>query len=73
MTGMDTLVPVVHERESTAVFQCHTENVKSILGPLMEKDPSKRLGAKDGMQEVMSHPYWKDFDWEEMKAHKLTL
>lgn len=38
-----------------------------MLQSLLEKDPDKRLGSRDGFLEVKSHAYFKDIDWSNLK------
>ena len=40
-----------------------SEDVKDFLLELLEKDPSKRLGAKLGLRELKEHKWCKDIDW----------
>lgn len=35
---------------------------------LLAKDPSKRLGVENGVQDIMDHPWFSNLDWEEIRA-----
>ena len=37
---------------------------------LLEKDPKKRLGAKDGIQEIKSHAFFSDLCWDDVYKMK---
>lgn len=39
-----------------------SEEAKSIINALLEKEPSKRLGMKEGADEILSHPFFKSID-----------
>ena len=39
-----------------------SENAKDLINMLLEKDMEKRLGWKDDVNEVISHPWFKDLD-----------
>jgi len=50
--------------KSLPKFPSHvTSNARDLLLQLLNKDPSKRLGA-NGLNEIKSHPYCSDIDWE---------
>ena len=34
---------------------------------LLEKDPEKRLGTKDGIDAIKSHPFFSGVDWLKIK------
>ena len=49
------------------------DNAKDFMSKLLEVDPTKRLGNKEnGWEEVKSHPYFKDVDWDKASQRKLT-
>ena len=44
-----------------------SNDVKSLIIQLLNRNPIKRLGSKPGIQgasQIMSHPFFKDVDWE---------
>lgn len=47
---------------------------RHLLLMLMNKDPSKRLGAgKLGAQSIKEHPWFDEYDWNEVYARKLSV
>ncbi|KAH3680821.1 hypothetical protein WICPIJ_008104 [Wickerhamomyces pijperi] len=42
-----------------------TPEAKSLIRGLLEMDPDQRLGS-NGAEEIKSHPYFKDIDWESL-------
>lgn len=34
---------------------------------LLERDPEKRIGFKEGACEIINHPFFKNIDWDELK------
>ena len=47
-----------------------SEEEKDLLKGLLETDPLKRLGSKNGAEELKKHEYFKEVDWEEYKNKK---
>ncbi len=43
-----------------------TPELQDLLEKLMEKDPKKRLGAKNDAEEVKTHPWFAGVDWQQM-------
>lgn len=43
-----------------------------IIRLLLNKDPSKRLGSKNGSVEIMSHPFFSDLDWKKLQKKEIT-
>ena len=39
---------------------------------LLEKDKTKRLGAKGDIDEILAHPFFKSLDIEKLKEKKLV-
>ena len=35
---------------------------KDFLSKILNKDPNERLGSKNGVKEILSHPWFKDLD-----------
>ena len=48
-----------------------TEDAKSLISQLLEKDKSKRLGKKGDAKEVLDHPWFKELNMEDMLAKKV--
>lgn len=48
-----------------------SENVKDLIRKLLEKNPKKRLGAKDDAEEIKAHPFFKDVDWKAVEGLKI--
>eukprot|EP01117_Protostelium_nocturnum_P017133 TRINITY_DN6921_c0_g1_i1.p1 TRINITY_DN6921_c0_g1~~TRINITY_DN6921_c0_g1_i1.p1 ORF type:complete len:441 (+),score=129.59 TRINITY_DN6921_c0_g1_i1:726-2048(+) len=45
-----------------------SQDARSILTGLLDRDPNKRLGSgKTGAQEIKAHPFFKGVDWGKMK------
>ena len=49
-----------------------TKDMVDICQKLLTKDPLERLGSKAGVVEVMSHTWFKDVDWDQIKAKTIT-
>lgn len=45
---------------------------KDIIRQLLEKDKTKRLGAKGDIDEILAHPFFRGLDIEKLKAKKLV-
>ncbi|XP_058119041.1 protein kinase C isoform X3 [Anopheles ziemanni] len=56
----DVLYPVWLSREAV-----------SILKGFMTKNSAKRLGCTDGENQIRSHPFFKDMDWEALEQRKV--
>lgn len=49
-----------------------SEEAKSLIVSLLNRNPSKRLGAgADGADEIKKHPFFRDIDWQLVKEKKL--
>lgn len=35
------------------------------------RKPQSRLGAKSGIVELMAHPWFKDFSWDDLQSRKM--
>lgn len=40
-----------------------SDECKDLLIKLLEKDPNKRLGIKNGMQDIKNHSFFACIDW----------
>lgn len=48
-------------------FPSHvSENARSIISGLLNRDPSKRLGHKNDCEEIKIHPFFEGIDWEKL-------
>ena len=45
---------------------------EDLIKKLIEPDPKLRLG-KNGMEEITSHPFFKDFDWNNIRKMEAPL
>jgi serum/glucocorticoid-regulated kinase 2 len=45
---------------------------KDLISKMLEKDRRKRLGKKNDVQEILSHPFFKDLDIEKLKKKELV-
>ena len=41
-----------------------SEELKDIITKLLERNPATRLGSKQDVDEVKSHPFFKGVDWD---------
>ena len=49
-----------------------SSEAKSLLTKLLNRDQSKRLGNGDtDASDIMSHPFFRDVDWEQLRARKV--
>ena len=49
-----------------------SDEIADLIVKLLERDTTKRLGAKDDFTEVLSHPVFKDISIEELEMNKIT-
>jgi serine/threonine protein kinase len=47
-----------------------SNEAQDLLSKLLKKDPKERLGAEN-KQEIKSHPWFRDIDWDDVLAKKL--
>lgn len=40
---------------------------------LLVKDPSRRLGSKEGVREILKHPWFDNFDFRALSQRRLNL
>lgn len=55
-------------------FKKHTkisQEAKDFIGGLLIKDPKKRMGKQGGPAEIMAHSWFKNFDWNKLRAKSL--
>ena len=44
-----------------------------LLSKLLEKDPIRRLGTKNGGFEIRQHPFFRDTDWDAVYSKRLSM
>jgi len=44
--------------------------LKDFISKLLIKNPDQRLGAKNGVEEILSHPWLKAYNLEQLKKKK---
>jgi len=50
-----------------------SEDSKQLIGGLMERDPTKRLGStKEGTKLIKAQPFFKDIDWDKLSKKMVT-
>ena len=45
--------------------------MKDLISKLLDKNPSKRLGAKEGILEIQAHPWFKNTNWDDVMYKKV--
>jgi len=51
-----------------------SQEAKNLIVHLLNRNPSKRLGAgAGGATEIKSHPFFKDMDWETILARRVPM
>ncbi|CAD8051183.1 unnamed protein product [Paramecium sonneborni] len=48
-----------------------SEELKDLIISLLQKDPTERLGQKEGVIEILSHPWFADVDFEKIVNRQL--
>ena len=48
-----------------------SDNAKDIIQKLLEKNPKKRLGYKNGIEEIKKHPFFDKIDFKAVEERKL--
>jgi len=49
-------------------------DAKNIIVNLLNRNPSKRLGAgQDGADEIKRHPFFQDIDWEKVGLRQMQV
>jgi len=44
---------------------------QDFISKLLEKAPEKRMGSKDGIREILKHPWLEEFDHEKLLKMKI--
>jgi serine/threonine protein kinase len=48
-----------------------SQNAKNLISGLLSKDPTKRLGSENGIEEIKTHPWLKSINWKKIQAKKV--
>ena len=48
-----------------------SKEIKDLIKKLLEKDPNKRLGKKNGIEEIKTHSFFRDLNFDLVKKKKL--
>jgi serine/threonine protein kinase len=48
-----------------------SEECKDFISKLLDKDPAKRLGSKNGVDEILSHPFFASINFDELLIKKI--
>lgn len=58
--------------ESHRLPAANTSEFQDFVAGLLEKNPAKRLGAQNGINDILSHPWFKSIDIKALAAKKLA-
>lgn len=50
----------------------YSDEIQDLIQKLLDRDTTKRLGAKDDFTEVLSHPIFKNVNIEDYENYKIT-
>jgi serine/threonine protein kinase len=48
-----------------------SENCKSLIVALLNRDPKKRLGSREDVEDVKAHPFFEDIDFDKMMKKEI--
>jgi serine/threonine protein kinase len=48
-----------------------SRHANNLISKLLEKDPSKRLGSENGIEDIKAHPWLKSIDWKRIYQKKV--
>jgi serum/glucocorticoid-regulated kinase 2 len=48
-----------------------SEECKDFISKLLDKDPAKRLGSKNGVDEILGHPFFASINFDELLIKKI--
>jgi serum/glucocorticoid-regulated kinase 2 len=54
------------------VFRTDRPSVSPAL-QLLNRDPKKRLGSKDDVEDIKSHPFFKELSWSKMLKKEIEV
>jgi serine/threonine protein kinase len=49
-----------------------SSDAKEIITKLLDKNPDKRLGSKNGLQDLLQMQFFKDYDIKDLKNKKVS-
>ena len=49
-----------------------SEECKDFISKLLEKEPMNRLGSKEGIEEILRHPFFSDLNIEDLLGKRIT-
>eukprot|EP00357_Protocruzia_adherens_P026640 CAMPEP_0114984716 /NCGR_PEP_ID=MMETSP0216-20121206/7434_1 /TAXON_ID=223996 /ORGANISM="Protocruzia adherens, Strain Boccale" /LENGTH=632 /DNA_ID=CAMNT_0002346889 /DNA_START=214 /DNA_END=2112 /DNA_ORIENTATION=+ len=47
-------------------------SAKDLISKLLTKDPTERLGANEGVEDIKNHIFFKGFNWEQLEGKSMT-
>lgn len=50
-----------------------SSRARSLISRLLERDPDKRIGAKEGASEIMKDKFFKDIDWHALSKKMIKV
>jgi serum/glucocorticoid-regulated kinase 2 len=50
-----------------------SDDCKAIIVALLNRDPRKRLGSANDVEDLKAHPFFKTINWEDMMAKKIDI
>lgn len=50
-----------------------SDDARDFISKLLQKDPAQRLGTQGGLQEILEHPWLKDYDIEALKNKQVEI
>ena len=48
-----------------------SQHSKNLISGLLTKDPSRRLGSQNGIEDIKAHPWMKSINWKKINAKKV--
>ena len=48
-----------------------SENCKNLIVGLLNRDPRKRLGSKDDVEDIKTHPFFSSMDWDALMKKQI--
>lgn len=50
-----------------------SDECKAIIVALLNRDPKKRLGSQEDIEDLKSHPFFKSINWDDMMEKKINV